>query len=342
MAQINKPNTQMNTVLYTGNGGTQSITGVGFQPNWTWLKARSESASHEIFDVVRGVTKTINSNTTNAEATQADSLTAFDSDGFTLGSNGDLNYNGSTYVGWNWKAGGSPSSNTDGTITSSVSANTTAGFSIVSYGGNSTTGATVGHGLSTAPKMIIIKSLGVENWEVYHESLGNTKGIYLNEVDAAFPTSARWNNTSPTSSVWTMGSTTAVNGSGIDYVAYCFADVKGFSKFGSYVGNGNADGTFVYTGMKPSFIMVRSTGSGQGWNMFDNKRDPFNLVNEFLIANSSNAEATGGALNCDFLSNGFKLRGSDGGSNASGSTYIYMAFAENPLVGTNGVPATAR
>ena len=335
----------MNTVLYTGNNTSQSITGVGFQPDWVWLKERNGTESHNLYDSVRGIYKRLSSDTTGAEYSSNTQLTSFDSDGFSVGSSDAINDTGNSMVGWNWKAGGTASSNTDGTITSSVSANTTAGFSIVKYSGNSTAGATVGHGLSTAPKMIIIKNLGVENWEVYHESLGNTKGIYLNEVDAAFPTSARWNNTSPTSSVWTMGSTTAVNGTGVDYVAYCFSDVKGYQKSGSYIGNGQdtPNGVFTYLGFTPAFILIKATDSNS-WVMVDNKRPAdSNPVDDSLAADSTAAETTGNTdTSFDFLSNGFRTNGNSGNNNSSGQEYIYYAVAEHPLVGTNGIPATAR
>ena len=337
---INKPNTQMNTVLYTGNGGTQSITGVGFQPDWTWLKARSESASHELFDVVRGVTKTINSNTTNAEATQTDSLTAFGSDGFTLGSNGDINYNNSTYVGWNWKAGGTASSNTDGSITSSVSANTTSGFSVVTFTGTGSN-ATIGHGLGVKPDAVFFKRLDTTGgWASYHSVLGATKYMRLDTNSGEQTASDEFQNTEPTSSVISIGTDGAVNGTSM--VAYCFADVKGFSKFNSYVGNGSTDGPFIFTGFKPAFVLIKkSNASGTDWQLTDNKRDLHNVCTHRLLPNDSIAEQTD-SLDLDILSNGFKIRKSSTTNNASGATYIYLAFAENPLVGTNNVPATAR
>ena len=337
---INKPNTQMNTVLYTGNGGTQSITGVGFQPDWTWLKARSESASHEIFDVVRGVTKTINSNTNNAEATQTDSLTAFGSDGFTLGSNGDINYNNSTYVGWNWKAGGTASSNTDGSITSSVSANTTSGFSVVTFTGTGSN-ATIGHGLGVKPDAVFFKRLDTTGgWASYHSVLGATKYMRLDTNSGEQTASDEFQNTEPTSSVISIGTDGAVNGTSM--VAYCFAEKQGYSKFESYVGNGSTDGPFIFTGFKPAFVLIKkSNTSGTDWQLTDNKRDLHNVCTHRLLPNDSIAEQTD-SLDLDILSNGFKIRKSSTTSNASGATYIYLAFAENPLVGTNNVPATAR
>ena len=346
---IDKPSDYFNTVLYTGTGSELAISTVGFEPNWTWIKIRNESSSHEIFDSVRGATKTINSNTNGAEATIAQTLKSFDSDGFTLGTDGDVNYDDSqTGVAWNWKAGtaftNDASATGVGSIDSAGSVNTDAGFSIIRYGGTGSLG-TVAHGLGVAPSFIAFKRLDTTgNWVNYHKSIGATKYLRFDTDSAEITASDEFNDTEPTSTVFTVETDGAVNASGTNnIIAYCFADVKGYSKFGEYAGNGNADGTFVYTGFKPAFVMVkRYDGAGQGWNMFDNKRDPFNLVDEFLIANSSNAEATGGALNLDFLSNGFKFRGTDGGSNTSGSEYIYMAFAESPFTTSTGIPATAR
>ena len=348
---IDKPNTHFNPVIYSGNDVDGRAITTGFQTDWTWVKRRNATNSHIISDIVRGATYKLDSSETTAQVNNYDGghLESFTSTGFTLGAgginSGHTNATGGTYVSWNWKAGGTASSNTDGSITSTVSANPTAGFSIVKYSGNSTTGATVGHGLSTAPKMIIIKSLGVENWEVYHESLGNTKGIYLNTTGASFTTSARWNNTSPTSSVWTMGSTTAVNGSGIDYVAYCFSDVKGYQKSGSYIGNGQdtPNGVFTYLGFTPAFILIKATDINS-WVMVDNKRPAdSNPVDDSLAADSSAAETTGNAdTTFDFLSNGFRTNGNSGNNNSSGQEYIYYAVAQNPLVASNYVPTTAR
>jgi len=329
----------MNTKLYTGNGSTQSITGVGFQPDWTWIKPRSTAGNHRITDAVRGATKQIYTDLTNAENTNTNGLTAFGTDGFTVGSDGGYNGNGVTFASWNWKANGAGSSNTDGSITSTVSANTTSGFSIVKYTGNETSGATVGHGLSTTPKMIIIKNRNsTDDWVVYHESLGNTQSIRLNLTNAAATTPASFNNTSPTSSVFTLGDWTAVNGSSM--IAYCFAEKTGYSKFGSYVGNGSADNNaFIYTGFKPAWVMIKNTSVADWWGIIDNKRVGYNPTNNPLFANTS---ATEGNFNNDLLSNGFKIRSNTGGVGTSGNTYIYIAFAEAPLVGNNNVPCTAR
>jgi hypothetical protein len=346
MAQINKPDEYFNTVLYTGNGSTQSITGVNFQPDWVWIKNRSSVTNHEVADSVRGANKLLKPNDTDAEQSISTKITSFDSDGFGVGTDANVNGSGNSLVSWNWLADNtSGSSNTDGSITSTVSANTTSGFSIVSYTGNSTSGATVGHSLGTTPSTIIVKVLneGTYNWNVYTKSLGATKTLKLNLTNAEQTSSIRWNDTEPTSSVFSLGNAGEVNETGKNYIAYCFAEKKGFSKFGSYTGNGYADGTFVYTGFKPAFVIVKRTDTTNNWLMYDNKRDPDNLVGGLLFPNLSNAEDIQTTANVyDFTSNGFKARSTYVATNASGGTYIYMAFAENPLVGTNNIPATAR
>ena len=340
---IDNPVEYFNTKLYTGTGSSQSITGVGFQPDWVWLKDRTSAYNHAVFDKVRGVQKRIFTNLTNAEDTASDTLTAFDSDGFTIGNNVGINTNTNNYVSWNWKANGAGVSNTAGTISSTVSANTTSGFSIVSYTGTGAN-ATVGHGLNAVPSMVIVKSRSnppADHWFVYHKSTGNTGSTYLN-LTSAFATGANdWNNTTPTSSVFSIGTQTGINYNGGTFIAYCFAEVKGFSKFGSYTGNGSTDGTFVYLGFKPAFLLFkRSSGAGNNWVLLDNKRNTFNIMGEGLFPNSSDAGFAYSII--DFTSNGFKLRASDVWNNGSGETIIYMAFAEQPLVGTNNVPATAR
>ena len=342
---IDKPTDYFNTKLYTGNGGAQSITGVGFQPDWVWIKRRDGSASHRLADSVRGTQKRLSSDSTNAESTETGLVTSFDSDGFTLNSS-DVAFNGSssTYVSWNWLAGGTASSNTDGSITSSVSANTTAGFSIVSYTGTGAN-ATVGHGLGVAPKMIItkVRSNSGNNWSTYHSSLGAGNVIWLNLTNASSSDSTFWNNTTPTSSVFSIGTQGDTNRSSETIIAYCFAEKKGYSKFGSYTGNSNSDGTFVYLGFKPAWLMVKATNATENWLMVDNKRtNSFNPVDGRLIPNSSGAEETN-VTPCDFVSNGVKFRFSDGAWNSSSNTYIYMAFAESPFVtGASGIPTTAR
>jgi hypothetical protein len=334
---INKSTDYFNTKLYTGNGSTQSITGVGFQPDWSWFKSKS-SRSHAVFDSVRGTTKRLIPDAVNSESTNS-GVTSFDSDGFTMGGSGSINANTETFVSWNWLASNTTASNTDGSITSTVSANTTAGFSIITYTGNGTSGATIGHGLGAVPKMIITKRTDSSNgWGVYHHTLGTGKELYLN-YDFSEQSSNFW-ITTPTTSVFSVSNSDYVNLNTATYVAYCFTEKKGFSKFGSYTGNGSTDGTFVYTGFKPAWIMVKRTDATQNWVIYDNTRDSFNVADARLRANLSNAEdtQTGG----DFLSNGFKLRDTNDDKNISGGSYIYMAFAAAPLVGTNNVPCTAR
>jgi hypothetical protein len=336
---IKKPSDYFNTNLWTGNGTTATgITGVGFQPDMTWIKERSQIRSHVLFDVIRGATVQLNPNDTASDATVAESLQSFDSDGFTVGNATSVNQNGETYVGWNWLASNTTASNTDGSITSTVSANTTSGFSIVSYTGTGAN-ATVGHGLGIAPKFLIVKNRSsVTSWGV-QTSTGAGFEMNLNNNEAQTATSVYWNSTDPTSSVFSVGTNAATNNSGDNMIAYCFAEVKGFSKFSSYTGNGNADGTFVYTGFKPAMIIVKRTNLSANWDIWDNARDPVNGMEGVIYPNDTTAEGRG-TVYLDFLSNGFKWRDGNSKWNASGDSYIYMAFAEEPLVGDN--PATAR
>jgi len=322
-----------NVVTYTGTGSSLSVTGVGFQPDLTWIKGRSGATDHGLYDAIRGVQKQLESNTTTAETTETTGLTAFGSDGFTVGALAQLNTNTATYVGWNWKANGSGSSNTSGSITSTVSANTSAGFSIVTWSGNSTIGATVGHGLGVAPSMIIVKQRnGAESWPVYHVSTGATKYTDLNGTAATATSISRWNNTAPSSSVITLYNDAATNGSGSTYVAYCFAAVAGYSAFGSYTGNGSTDGPFIFTGFRPRWVLVKeSSAAGNNWVIYDTARDTYNECSKILYPNLSNAEFDGSTVNLDILSNGFKPRDNWGGNNTNGSTYIYAAFAESPF-----------
>ena len=341
---IDDPSAYFQTVLWTGNGSARSITLDGnsdMQPDWVWLKRRNSARNHALLDSVRGGTKQLISNSTAAEGTDAQLITSFDSDGFSLGTSNDCNSSGDTFVGWNWKAGGSASSNTDGSITSTVSASTDAGFSIVSWTGNGSA-ATIGHGLGSAPKVVIIKSRdNAHAWFVGHESLGWTKYMTLENANA-INDDVIWNDTAPTSSVFSVGGYSSTNGSGVKFIGYCFADTGNkFFKAGSYTGNGNADGPFVYTGFKPAFVLWKpATQSNTDWVILDNKRDTFNVADDYLLANSSNAEGNLDLM--DFLSNGFKLR-QVSGNNESGQTIIYMAFAESPFVtGASAIPTTAR
>ena len=352
MAQINKPNQYFNTIIYTGNNNqSQTISGVGFQPDWIWIKNSDNTEWHHLMDAVRGDNKFLHTNTTGAESTgnrgNGHNALAFTSDGFSITNatqqDGDLNFGSRPYPTWCWKAGGSPSSNTDGSITSSVSVNTDAGFSIVTWTGTGAN-ATVGHGLGVVPKIIIVKNRNVvTNWIVggsLIEDVGGSTNNYLLLNETAGMDSATTLYASYNTDTIGVKADANINGSGNGMLAYCFSEVKSFSKFSSYVGNGSADGTFVYTGFKPAFLIYKqSSASGESWIMHDNARNLFNVTNKRLLPNASNAEAD---EPIDFLSNGFKCRTSGAFQNASGSTYIYMAFAENPLVGTNGVPATAR
>jgi len=344
---INKSGDYFNTKLYSGNDTSgHAITGVGFQPDWTWIKCRTHTEDHNLYDAVRGAQKSLVPNSTQVEGDYSTVLQSFNTDGFTVGTSGWVNDSGKTYVGWNWKANGAGSANTAGSINSTVSVNTTAGFSIVKYTGTGAN-ATVGHGLGAVPKMIIFKNLDTtRNWGVLHHKLsgGGLYNLQLNSTgaEANYP-SPMFNSTAPTNSVFSVGTSNDTNESGDNIIAYCFAEKTGYSKFGSYVGNGNADGTFVYTGFKPAFYLWKRSSGTADWHIVDNKRDTFNETDVNLYPNSNAAESIGNGYNgVDFLSNGIKIRQSNTDVNGSGSTYIYMAFAAAPLVGSNNIPATAR
>ena len=331
---INKSTDYFNTKLYTGNGGTQSITGVGFQPDWIWNKTRNGTGNHVTFDAVRGTLKRLKVSTADAE-TSSSSVTSFDSDGYGLG--GEQNGNGVTYASWNWKANGAGSANTDGSIKSTVSVNTTAGFSIATFTTLNSTISTVGHGLGVVPDMYIVKTRANSNgWFVYHKDIGNTKFLRL-ETTGAETANAMWNNTSPTSDVFTIN---ANNFGASTSVAYCFAEKQGYSKFGSYTGNSSLDGPFIYTGFKPAFVMLKKSNAASYWSISDNKRVGYNGDTPILRPNTNEIEADIGDF--DLLSNGFKIRSNTGNVNGLNNSYIYMAFAEAPIVGTNGVTAKAR
>ena len=342
---IDKPTDYFNTVLYTGNNSSShSITGVGFQPDWVWIKPRNGTDGHVLTDSVRGALKRLRSEGTNAEDTLSGSLSSFDSDGFTVGNAGEVNSSSYNFVAWNWLAGGTASSNTDGSITSSVSANTTAGFSIVSYTGTGSA-ATIGHSLGVVPSMIITKRRdSTSNWMVYHSSLGATKYLQLETTDQANTSSTRWNDTEPTSSVFTVGTSSGTNPSSGTMIAYCFAEKKGYSKFGSYTSINSHDSNFVYLGFKPAMIIFKNTSysGGSDWNILDRTRYTFNSSSEAVLEpNTSDAENYSAFGEIDFLSNGFKIRNNNGIS-SGGYDHIYMAFAENPFVTSGGIPATAR
>jgi len=350
MAYISfQPKDYFNTKLYTGNNSTNAQTGVGFQSDLSWFKRRDSGAQHSLFDSVRGVTKGLASNATDAESTITDALTSFDSDGFTLGSDSGnyINLNSATYVAWNWKGGTTSGITTNGSTVvtpSAYSFNQTSGFSIVKYAGNGNTTTKVAHGLGAAPKMIIIKNLddGGDNWKVYHVGIGNTTALQLDNTGSTSGGSDNFYDTDPDTVNFTLGNHVSVNNSGENYIAYCFAEVRGFSKIGSYTGNGNTDGPFIYTGFKPAFVIIKkSTGSAQDWIMIDNKRGVFNTFGERLYTNLNDAEDTSGEY-FDFYSNGFVVKTNTALWNNDNSTYVYMAFAEEPLVASNGDPATAR
>ena len=345
---INKSTDYFNTKLYSGNDSTNAITGVGFQPDWVWFKGRSVASDHKTFDVVRGgPNNLIQPNLTN-EQVQTSYFSSINSDGFTVtGSDNSYNASSQTYASWNWKANGTGVANTDGYIASTVSVNTTSGFSIVSYTGNGSA-YTVGHGLGSAPGLIILKNLTTNrNWQILHHKNTSAPATQQLEfgLDGTATVTSQWNSVMPTASVFTIGTNDSTNKNGDSFIAYCFAEKQGYSKFGSYIGNGNADGTFVYTGFKPAWIMFKRTDyEPYNWYMLDSKRQGFNSANETLSPNTSSAaSSTGLSVNTlDFLSNGFKMRTNNAEFNSSGATYIYMAFAEAPLVGTNNVPANAR
>jgi hypothetical protein len=341
MAIIDKPTDHFNTVLYTGTGASLANTGVGFQPDFTWIKGRSGATEHVLTDSVRGVTIELSSNDTGADETVAQGLTAFGTDGFTVGTDGSYNTSSATYASWNWKAGGTAVSNTAGSITSSVSANTTSGFSIVSWTADGENATTVGHGLGSTPKIVIYKDRGGGTWYVLYTFVdGSQDYLVLNGTNASAGLDSATYGTATSTTISNIGFT-----NGNNMIAYCFAEVKGYSKFGSYTGNGSTDGTFVYTGFKPAWIMIKkSSASGSGWMIFDTKRNPTNDGATLrLPANTTDSESTDHIL--DILSNGFKIRDSDATLNTSGATFIYMAFAEQPFVTStaNGsIPATAR
>jgi len=350
---IDDPTIFFNTVLYTGDGNaSQAITGVGFQPDWNWIKARSAGNAHVLQDVVRGISgskyRFLQTQGNDAEGTSSDNdgVSSLDSDGFTVGysNSGGWNENAITYAAWNWKAGGTASSNTDGSITSSVSANQTAGFSIVTATAPTGFGNyTVGHGLSSAPEMVWSKGRdSASYWAVFASPVTDTNRKYLQlQLTNALATSGgdMWGAALPTSSVVGLS---AANSSPANesFVLYCFHSVKGYSKIGKFTGNGNANGTFVHLGFRPAWVFVKKTSATGHWVLIDNKRDPFNVTSKYLLPDNATEEYS--FTDRDLLSNGFKMRNSNTDRNASGATYIYMAFAESPFVNSKGVPNNAR
>ena len=341
---VTKPSDAFDVTLYTGNStDNRAITGLGFSPDLVWFGPRSQSGQDKVIcDSVRGVQKALFSNQTYVEADPAlyGSVGSFDANGFTIKKGTDatfgfhqVNLNSSTYAAWCWDAGSSTVTNNTGTITGAqVRANASAGTSVVAYTGNGTSGATVGHGLGAAPGLIIVKKRSAaDDWVVYHSALGATKYLWLHATNAEQTGTSRWNDTAPTSTVFSLGNNSSVNGNASTFIAYCFAPVAGYSSFGSYSANGSSDGPMIFTNFRPRFVMVKQTNaSGQGWFMLDSSRSPYNVSTTYLLAQSGNAEASG-YVDMDFLSNGFKIRSADGAVNASGGTYVYCAFAESPF-----------
>ena len=347
---VDNPELYFQTKLYTGTGSSNAVTLDGsedMQPDWVWIKRRT-AADHKFTDSVRGTTKVLECNSTAAESTDSNGLTAFNSDGFTVGSSASFNSNTVGFASWNWKAGTSftndASSTGIGSIDSAGSVSDTAGFSICSFTGTGSNG-TIKHGLSTKPNVILMKkrASGTANWNMQHSGINTdyqTDYIYLDTNAGSADEDTKWNDTAPTTSVFSVGSDGATNNSGDTYISYIFSNRQGYSKFGSYTGNGNADGTFVYTGFKPAWVLVKNTGDSANWMLFDNKRDTDNVVREFLEPNTSDADNSNPFL--DFLSNGFKLKDSNADVNANSYVYIFLAFAESPLTNSKGVPNNAR
>jgi hypothetical protein len=317
----------------SANVAREAITNAGgVQRDFVWIKHRSSAENHNLYDGIRGPGNRLESNANAPDFYYSDRLTAFNSNGFNLGT-GYNNTNGTTYVGWQWRGSSANATNSNGSVTSIVRANPTAGFSVVTYTATAADPITVGHGLGVAPSMFMVKSRSASgtDWFVYHGSLGATKNLRLNTTAAAATATNVWNDTAPTSSVITTSN--AINTNGVTYVAYCFAEIAGYSKFGSYTGNGSTDGPFVYTGFRPKFVITKRTdnSSGGNWTIIDGARNPYNVTNLRMYADTSDADGAGNIVH-DFVSNGFKVRQGDSSTNnISGATYIYMAFAEAPF-----------
>ena len=346
-----QPSDYFNTILWSGNGtANRNITGVGFQPDWVWVKNRSRSSNHTIVDILRGSGSYPMSSSNNAVEDSGDTnqVEGFIADGFTVGSSTNTNANGENLVGWSWRANGAGSANSDGSISSTVSVNTTSGFSIVSYAGNGASSgtATVGHGLGAVPQVVLQKRAtnSAQNWHMYHVGVGNGSALILNDTQAINTQTDYWGDTTPTSSVVTVGPNNLSTGTNI---LYCFTEKKGFSKFGAYKGNGSTWGPFVNCGFKPAWILFKRTESANGWILMDNKRPTVNSIsygsnpqNTLLEAQSNAAEASATSYHVNFLSNGFKIRNTNNVYNNTSGSYIYLAFAEHPLVSSNDIPAT--
>jgi len=335
------------TAIYTGNGGANhAITNGGnsdLQPDWVWIKNRDAADAHMIFDSSRGVTKRISSDANSAEVTDGDTLDAFQSDGFRVDADVKVNTNAEKYVAWQWKANGGTRTTVNEAGANpggGYQANTTAGFSVIDYVGTGGAGH-VYHGLGAVPEWIVIKNRdeGV-SWNVYHVGVGNGAALALDTADAPAVSANHWANTTPNANTIVIGGNAPNNKDAINYVAYCFTSVQGYSKFGKYTGNGNVDGSFIHTGFKPAFVIQKQINAGgEYWMMKDSEREPFAQNDANIYPNATNVE--GDTNGIDLLSNGFKCRTSGAGSNASGATYLYIAFAKQPFVSSKGVPATA-
>ena len=340
---IDDPTLYFNTILYTGNETGRTLTGVGFQPDFTWIKQRNRSDPHILVDSVRGGTKELSVERTSAEHTEAQGLQSFNSDGFVLGTHVDVNRNSTNMVAWSWKGGGCASNNTDGNKTISLSANTTAGFSVGTYAGTGQD-STIGHGLGAVPDWLMIKnrSSGSRKWQLWHNGLtGTNKYLAIDRSGAELTDSASWDNTAHSNTVWNTYGSGEANQNGENFVCYAWTSIQGFSKFGSYTGNGNANGPFIYTGFKPAWIMTKQINGGSSWIVHDNKRDPINTVTEYFTVEENDAAGTLDN-SFDLCSNGFKVRTSNGDRNSSGDSFAYWAFAESPLVNSEGIPNNAR
>ena len=346
MAYISfQPNDYFNTKLYTGTGSELAITGVGFQPDFTWIKKRSATKDHAMTDAVRGATKIVYSNDPSAQDTNAQTLKSFDSDGFTLGTHGLVNDNSGTYVAWNWKIGTTSGIATNGSTNitpSAYSFNQTTGVSAIAYTGTGVDGAYLPHGLGKAPELLLLKSTSLnESWNVYSKRTGNQGRGHLNNADAFDTSRGEWYSTTPDTVNMRISNDSHINSSGATCIAYFFTSIKGFSSIGGYRGNGSAHGPFIHTGFKPAFVLGKNVDQGsQHWFINDNKRLGYNGSSAWIKPDSTGAELTN-LMNCDFCSNGFKLRNNDSIFNQSNQTFIYMAYAENPFVASNGDPANA-
>ena len=340
---IDDPTLYFNTVLYAGTGSEQTVSGVNFSPGLTWLKSRSNGQPNVLSDSVRGGNKQLYSADTQAETTYGQYLKSFNSDGFVLGTDSGINQSSQTFVSWNWKAGGSASNNTDGNKTISLSVNTTAGFSVGTYAGTGQD-STIGHGLGAVPDWLMIKnrSSGSRKWQLWHNGLtGTNKYLAIDRSDAELTDTASWDNTAHSNTVWNTYGSGEANQNGENFVCYAWTSIQGFSKFGSYTGNANANGPYIYTGFRPAWIMTKQINGGSSWIVHDNKRDPINAVTEYFTVEENDAAGTL-ANSFDLCSTGFKVRTSNGDRNSNGDIFAYWAFAESPLVNSEGIPNNAR